>query len=157
MANLTSKVQIFSGDTTIIDTVQQYPFLTKASDENGNEYIYLTGVGSTILGSNVTYDENGLTALIVANAVGPVGVAMAIINTTSKFGWYQIFGSAEACVITTTSDNTAVGFETTAGYVGDGAASGDFIIGYVCRESSGSTTGVYTVQLSYPFASDKSA
>ena len=157
MANLTSRRQIFSADTTVIDTVQQYPFLSRAFDTDGNEYIYLTGVGSTIVGSWVTYDELGITTLLVANAVGPVAVAMAIINSTSKFGWYQIFGTAEACVITTTAADAKCGFETTAGYVGDGMASGDVLTGAITRESSASTTGVYTVQLSYPFATDASA
>ena len=157
MAVLTGINQVFTGDTTTIDTVQQYPFGTRARGVDGAEYIYLTGVGSTIVGSWVTYDELGITTLLVANAVGPVGVAMAILNSTSKYGWYQIFGTAEACVITSTAADAKCGFETTSGYVGDGMASGDVMVGAITRESSASTTGVYTVQLSYPFVNDASA
>ena len=157
MANLTSSYQIFPGDTTIIDTTATVPVLTRAKDENGNEYIYLAGCTSTIVGSWVTYDEAGATTLLVANAIGPVAVAMAITSTTAKYGWYQVFGKCEACLITGTADNAFLGFETTAGYAGDGQASGDCITGAVSRESSASTTGVYTCQICYPSVNDKSA
>ena len=98
MAELTGRTQIFTGNTTTVDTVQQYPFGTRAFDPDGNEYIYLTGIGSTILGSWVTYDELGITALLVADAIGLVAVAMAIIDSSSKFGWYAISGTAEAAI-----------------------------------------------------------
>src|SRR3990167_3345419 len=147
MANLTGRTQIFSGDTTVIDTVQKHAFLTRAMDENGNEYIYLTGVGSTILGSNVTYDEAFLTTLLVTNAVGPVAVAMAIIDSTSKYGWYCIYGECEAALAASCADNAKLGFETTSGYAGDGCAAGDAITGAVSRDATSGSAAVATVQL----------
>lgn len=157
MAILTGTTQIFSGDTTNVDTIKQQKLGTRACDVNGREYIYLAGCTSTIVGSWVTYDEDFATTLLVTNAVGPVAVAQAITSTTSKYGWYCIYGETEACVITATADNAFLGFETTSGYAGDGCAAGDCITGAVSRESSGSTTGIYTVQICYPSVNDKSA
>lgn len=84
MANLTGYSQTFDSDTTTVDTSAKTTILTRAFDSAGNEYIYLKGVASTIVGSVVTYDETATTALIVADAIGPVAVAMAIVDSTSE-------------------------------------------------------------------------
>ena len=139
-----------------VDSAAAFTLGTQTMDKSGNIYIYMLGVASTIVGSWVTYDEDYATTLLVGDAKGPVAVSMGV-NVASKYGWYQIFGKCEACVITTTSADTTIGFETTAGYVGDGKAAGDMIYGAMCRESSASTTGVYTCQICYPFVTDESA
>tara|TARA_R100000750_G_C2345987_1_gene96321 strand:+ start:3602 stop:4075 length:474 start_codon:yes stop_codon:yes gene_type:complete len=156
MAELTGRTQIFTGNTTTVDTVQQYPFGTRAFDPDGNEYIYLTGIGSTILGSWVTYDELGITALLVADAIGLVAVAMAIIDSSSKFGWYAISGTAEAAIAANCAADKAIGFETTSGYAGDGKAAGDTIYGAVSREATSGSADIVTVQISYPSVDDNS-
>ena len=136
-----------------VDTIAQYTLGSRTMDKSGNEYIYLTGVASTIVGSWVTFDELYITALLVSGAKGPLAVSMGI-NVASRYGWYQIYGSAEACVITTTAADSIVGFETTSGYVGDGKAAADTIYGAICRDSSAAGTGVYTVQLYYPMVAN---
>jgi len=138
-----------------VDTTANFAVGTQTMDKDGNVYVYMKGVASTIVGSWVTYDEDYVTTLLVANAIGPVAVSMGI-NIANTWGWYQIFGKAEACVITTCAADVCVGFETTAGYVGDGKAAGDMIYGAVSRESSGAGTGVYTCQITYPFVTDES-
>lgn len=153
MANLTGYSQTFDSDTSVVDTSAKTTVLTRAFDSAGNEYIYLKGVASTIVGSVVTYDEDGVTTLLVANAIGPVAVSMSITDSTSEWGWKQIWGEAEACVAANTADNAHLGFETTAGYVGDGKAAGDEISGMISREAV-TTAGVYTIQVTYPWASD---
>ena len=156
MASLTGRTHIFSGDTTVIDTTAKHKMLTRAFDVDGNEYIYLAGCASTIVGSVVTYDEDGATTLIVANAVGPVAVAMAITDSTSEYGWYCIFGQCEADIVANCADNAKLGRETTNGKVGDGFASGDAITGMVSRDAV-TTAAVATVQLCYPSVNDSSA
>jgi len=154
MAILTGRTQIFSGDTTNVDTVLAHKLGTRAYDVDEREYIYLTGASSTILGSWVTYDEAFLTTLLAANAVGPVAVAMAIINTTAKYGWYCIFGECEADIVANCADNAFLGYETSAGKAGDGCATGDAMMGAVSRELT-TTAAVVTVQLSYPSVNDR--
>lgn len=84
MANLTGYSQTFDSDTTTVDTSAKTTILTRAFDNAGNEYIYLKGVASTVVGSWVNYDETGTTTLLPADAKGPVAVAMAITDSTSK-------------------------------------------------------------------------
>ncbi len=156
MAQLSQRTGIFSGDTTDIDTTQQHDFGTRAFDLAGNEYVYMTGVGSTVLGNWVTFDELGITTLLVANAIGPVAVAMAIISSTSKFGWYCISGKVEAAITANTSVDTSIGFETTSGYAGDGKAAGDTIYGAFCRDAVGGANAIATAQIRYPFVDDNS-
>src|SRR6185436_7277303 len=79
-----------------VDTVARNVLGTRARgvDTTGNtaEYIYLQGVASTIAGSVVTFDNAGLTTLIVADASGPVAVATGI-TVASTYGWYMIQGT----------------------------------------------------------------
>ena len=154
MAELTGRNQIFTGNTASIDTTVQYPLGTRAWDTDGNEYIYLTGVASTIVGSWVTYDELGVTTLLVANAVGPVAVAMSI-NTT-YYGWYSISGTVEAALAANCAANASIGFETTSGYAGDGKAAGDTIYGAFSRDATAGSAAVATCQILYPFVDDNS-
>lgn len=156
MANLTGRTQIFSGKTGTIETTAAHKILTRAFDEDGNEYIYLKGVASTAIGSWVTFDEAGATTLLAANAIGPVAVATAANTSTSGYSWYCIYGQCEALLAANCADNAKLGRETTDGYAGDGAASGDVMAGAVSRDS---TTGAAlgTVQLCYPSVNDASA
>jgi hypothetical protein len=125
----------------------------RAYDKSGNEYVYLKGVGSTLAGSWVTFDEVGVTALLAANAIGPVAVATAAI-VANKFGWYQIFGTVSALVAANTADNARLGRETTDGYAGDGRAAGDEIIGAISRGSTAGAAALTTCQLFYPLVND---
>lgn len=84
MTNLTGYSQTFDSNTDAVDTSAKTTILTRAFDPAGNEYIYLKGVASTIVGSVATYDEDGTTTLIVANAIGPVAVSMSITDSTSE-------------------------------------------------------------------------
>lgn len=156
MALLSNRTGIFSGDTTAIDTSAKHKMLTRAFDVSGNEYIYLAGCASTIVGSWVTYDELGATTLLAADAVGPVAVAMAITDSTSEYGWYCIFGQCEADLVANVADNANLCRETTNGKAGDVGTAGDVITGAVCRDTV-TTAAVATVQLCYPSVNDKSA
>src|SRR5439155_19555681 len=81
-----------------VDTSARNIVGTGSFDENGNEYIYLQGIGSTVVGSAVTYGLAAtpfLTALTVTGARGPVAIALAAV-LASQFGWYQIWGLASA-------------------------------------------------------------
>jgi hypothetical protein len=119
----------------------------------GAEYIYLKGVASTIVGSVVTFDEAGVSTLIAANAKGPVAVATAITDSTSKWGWYGIQGTFATDVVASCNDNATIGRETTDGKVGDGRAAGDEIANAFSRNS---TTGaaVINCQFDHSFVND---
>lgn len=132
-----------------VDTVQQFRIGVRIKDYQGREWTYLKGVASTIAGTVVTYDESGVTTLLAANAVGPVGIAGAAV-LVNLFGWYGIFGGFTADVVANCADNAAVGRETTDGKIGDGFASGDQIFGAVSRGAT-TTAALAPVQVTYPY------
>lgn len=119
----------------------------KATDDSGKEYIYLKGIASTVTGSPVTFDENGITGLADGNgtddvAVGPVAIATAAV-TTNQYGWYGRVG-AFTVVSVTTADNARVFLTTTAGTLDDAEVDDYQIIGAVWR-SSGDGTGIIQI------------
>lgn len=89
------------------------------------EFIYLQGVASTVVGSWVTFNaDDGTTALLAANAIGPVAIAMSA-NVASQYGWYQIYGKAVGKALTGFADNGNVYATATAGSVDDAIVAGD--------------------------------
>lgn len=150
MANLIGP-WVTSGDTSIVDTAKEHELGTRAFDENGNEYIYLTGVASTAAGSWVSFDEVHITTLTVANALGRVAVAMAA-TVASTYGWYQIYGkSTTALSASPVTDNDALFLHATAGHACGTDVAGDFIVGAISRSANASSaSAVITVELNYP-------
>lgn len=142
----------------VTSTVQQHNLGTvvDAWDPTFGEgtFIYLKGIGSTVVGSLVTYDQNlAVTALAPATGgFGPVAVAMSI-NVASQFGWYQIRGSAAVKA----PNAMVVGAEVfmlaaTPGSVDDAAVAGEQILNAKVTATTGTpSTGLGTIQITYPF------
>ena len=110
-------------------TTQQHPLgtIARAVDPTygEGEFIYLAGVANTAIGSWVTYNlDDGSTALLAANAIGPVAVAMSA-NVASQYGWYQISGKAVGLALTGYADNGLVYATATAGSIDDAVVAGD--------------------------------
>lgn len=113
----------------VTDTVQNHKAgtIVRAEDPTygAGEFIYLKGVASTAVGSWVTYSlDDGTTALLAANAIDPVAVAMSA-NVANQWGWYQISGKAVAKALTGFLDNANVYATATAGSVDDAVVAGD--------------------------------
>lgn len=111
------------------DTTQNHPLglIVRAYDPTYHcaEFIYLKGVANTAVGSWVTYNmDDGTTALLAADAIGPVAVAMSA-NGASGYGWYQISGKAVGKALTGFLDNANVYATATAGSVDDAIVAGD--------------------------------
>jgi hypothetical protein len=143
------------GKSDDIHTTQSNPFGTKARGVDGSEWVYLKGVASTVAGSVVTFDEAGLTTLIVANAIGPVGVAGAALDAATKFGWYCVRSASGGISVATDAgvvDNAKVYIDGTAGRVDDTVVAGDQVMGMVFRGTD--TANFSLAQLDYPYVSD---
>ena len=103
--------------------------IVQARDDTygGGEFVYLLGVASTAVGSWVTYNlDDGSTALLAANAIGPVAIAMSA-NVANQYGWYQISGKAVGACLTQFADNAQVWATATAGSVDDASVAGDLV------------------------------
>lgn len=137
-----------------VDSSKKQRLGTRKRDVAGREFIYLKGVSSLVAKDAVTYDEAGVTALLTDDQIGPVAIAMATVDASTKYGWFGIFGTFTANGVASSSDNATVGKETTAGKLGDGRDAGDEILGCVARSAT-TDAGDLTVQINYPWVNDK--
>jgi hypothetical protein len=145
----------FIGAQAIADTstVQNHPVGTIVTADDttygAGEFIYLLGIGSTAVGSLVTYNgATGVTALaaVGANKPQPIAVAMSA-NVASQWGWYQISGIAvmkKTCTVSLAA-NAAVGV-LTAGLVA-ATGSGKEVQGALVAAVASATAGRTTVQV----------
>lgn len=140
-----------TGLVTDVHDTQQNQLGARVQDEQGNEYVYLLGVANTAANSVVTYNATTYqTALIAADAVGKVAVAMAA-TVAGKYGWYLIYGFGSA-----SSDTVAAAgglfIDGTAGRVDDQSVAGDFVNGMV--STAADTSNVLPVHLTYPYVTN---
>jgi hypothetical protein len=143
-----------------VSDVQNHPFgkIVKAKDPTygEGEFIYLTGVSSTAVGSWVTYNmDDGSTTLIVPNAIGPVAVAMSACDSTSEYGWYQIQGKAIASA-SDVADNAKVYIDTAAGKCDDAVVAGDKVHNAKWASAEDTATSLAEVEIARPFCTDES-
>ncbi len=153
--------RIFAGAQPIANTEttksHSLGTIVTASDPTylGGEFIYLQGVASTAVGSWVTYNmDDGTTALLAADAIGPVAVAMSA-NVASQYGWYQISGKAVGKALTGFLDNTNVYATATAGSVDDAVVAGDRVKGAKGASAVDTpSTGLAEFEIARPFMDD---
>lgn len=119
------------------------------------EFIYLKGVASTAIGSWVTYNaDDNTTALLAANAIGPVAVAMSA-TVADTFGWYQISGKAVGKALTGFVDNANVYATATAGSVDDAVVAGDRVkLAKGASAVDTPSTGLAEFEIQRPFMDD---
>ena len=122
------------------------------------EFIYLKGLDNTAVGSWVTYNQDdNSTTLLAANAIGPVGVAMAA-TVTGEYGWYQISGKAIGKALSGYADNALVYATSTAGSVDDTVVAGDRV-----KNAKGASavdtpsTGLAEFEIQRPWMDDATA
>lgn len=134
-----------------------YGTIVTATDPTygAGEFIFLKGVADTAVGSVVTYNADDFsTTLAVANAIGPVAVAMSAC-VADKAGWYQIQGKGVAKVLSGFADNANCYLTATAGSVDDTVVAGDYVFGMKGASAIGTpSAGLAEVELSRPFVKD---
>ena len=145
-------------DIAVNSATQLLPLgtMVEATDPvyGAGEFIYLKGVASTAIGSVVTYNaDDWSTALLAANAIGPVAVAMSAC-VANEFGWYQIFGKA-VVDSNTVADNANVYATATPGEVDDAVVAGDRVKGAKFASANGTpAAGFAECEIHYPFMDD---
>lgn len=166
MSNFVSQESyIVEQDIDETSTTQIHPLgkIVRAKDKattayGEGEFIYCVGVASTAVGSWVTISEDGFTtALLAANAIGRVGVAMSA-NVASQYGWYQISGKAVGKALASYADNGLVYATATAGSIDDAVVAGDRVkqaIGASAVDTP--STGLAEFEIDRPFMDDATA
>lgn len=129
-----------------------------ATAYGAGEFVYLKGVASTVLGSFVTYNaDDNSTALLAANAIGPVATAMSI-NVASSYGWYQISGKAVGKAKASYADNGLVFATSTAGSIDDAVVAGDRVkLAKGASAVDTPSTGLAEFEIQRPFMDDATA
>jgi hypothetical protein len=130
----------------------------KCSDETygPGEFIYLAGVASTAIGSWVTFNlDDGTTALLAANAIGPVAISMSANTAATSYGWYQIYGKAVGLCLASFADNGNCYATATAGSVDDAIVAGDLVKNAKGASAIGTPSGSFAeFEIQYPFMDD---
>lgn len=118
------------------------------------EFIYLKGVGSTVVGSLVMYDPYlGTTVLnTTTGGIGPVAVAMSA-NVLANYGWYQIAGTAAVLAPNAmTAGANVYALAATAASVDDAQVNGEQVLNAVVTASTGTpSTGLGLITINRPF------
>ena len=142
------------------ETTQKHPLGTivraydTATDSFG-EFIYLTGVASTVAGSIVSYNTSSFQTTLAAVGAGvplPLGVAMAA-NVGSQYGWYQIAGLAEVKKASATSVAAGIALGCNTGVVIAAATANAIqgaVVATVASATSGTAAGFVTVMVNRP-------
>ena len=155
MPQLTGRPEVFHIASSDEDTSQQIPLGTRASDVNGNEYVYLRGTASVVAGDwcQIFYADFTV-ARTGADVVGQLGIAGTAIGAT-EFGWFQIYGRSTIANIATGagqgvgSGPLALYLTSTAGRAGTADVAGDLIEGaFILGGIAAGNVG--TAWLTYP-------
>lgn len=137
-----------------IDTVKRLP-LGYTIDMGDSAFVYVQGVASGAANKFATYTAAGVTTLLAADAIGPVGIFCADLDATTKYGWLQVKalngrnGSTD-----TVAANTVPYIDGTAGRVDDAAVAGDKVYNAFIR--SADSSNVATIWLNYPYVTNES-
>lgn len=159
MAYLTTESFVVAQPIADTSTTQLLPLgtIVRAYDPTygAGEFIYLLGVASTAIGSWVTYNQDdNSTALLAANAIGPVAVSMSA-NVASQYGWYQISGKAIGLCLAAFADNANVYATATAGSVDDAVVAGDRVKLAKGASAIGTPSGSFAeFEIARPFMDD---
>jgi len=137
-----------------IDTVKRFE-LGHTLDVGDSAYVYVQGVTSGVANAWATYTSAGVTTLIVANAIGRVGVFMAALDATTKFGFLQVKSLNGRSVSTdTVAANTVPYIDGSAGRIDDAVVVGDKV--YNCQILSADITNVATASFCFPYVTNES-
>lgn len=113
----------------------------------GAEFIYLKGIGSTVVGSIVNYDDSYTTALNTTGLSTPRPLAIAMsANVASQYGWYQISGLAVVTKANTTSFAKGAALAAGSG-LAIAAASGLIVNGALVAVVASAKSNVTTVKV----------
>ena len=113
---------------------------TAASLYGNGEFIYLTGVTSTVAGSLVLITAANGTSLAATRNIGSVGVACSANAASTSYGWYQIKGAA--MMATGTCDINLPVYVGASGVGDTTAVAGDLIEGAISRTAADTATAI---------------
>lgn len=144
---------------TTVDDTQKHPIGMSAIayDPTYGEgvFVYMPGVANVVAGDVVAIDTDaGTTTRAVLATRGPLAVAMAAVDSTTEYGWFQVSGAAVVSCAAAVAAGTPAYLTATAGEVDDAATAGSLVDGMVFKTADGTPAAGFAVaQIAYPCAS----
>ncbi len=124
---------------------------TASTAQGMGEFIYLAGVASTAIRDWVTYNsDDWSTTRLIANAVGPVAIAMAT-TLANMYGWYQISGKAVGSCMTSYADDGIVYIGSVTGQVDDTSVAGDIVFNAKGASTTTDDSAIADFEIARPF------
>lgn len=118
-------------------------------------FVYMQGVASCAVRNWVTLEhDTGAVVRLAANAIGPVGIAMATL-TASYYGFFGITGKLLGTCLTQFADNGRVYITGTAGAVDDTSVAGDVVWNAKGASLTVVDSGYAEFELNRPFVADR--
>jgi hypothetical protein len=153
MPQLSGNAQIFHASTSDRDASQAFVLGSRATEPNGNEWVYLRGTTSIALGGWVLVGSGFVTSSAVADDQGILAIAGTAHVDASTFGWFQVYGHNSAALIgDAVATNSPLWLTLGQGAVTDTDVAADAISG--ARSLAASVGSACLVQISYPFVHD---
>jgi hypothetical protein len=146
----------------VTDTTKNHPLGTRVRAVDPTygegEFVYLKGLATTAIGMAVTYLQyTGVTALLAANAIGPVAWAMSA-NVANQYGWYQVHGTAVGLSAVSNADAGLVFATATGGTIDDAVVAGDRVkLAINASAVNTPATGKILIAIQYPYMDDATA
>ena len=141
-----------SYDVTNVDSEQRFSTSTVYNAKDGKSYVYLRGVTGNVAGAWLSLNDEGQSALLTTNSIGRVGVSMSAFDSSTEWGWVQVYGqntiSANSDAIST---NAQLYTDDSPGYITDTDASGEMVIGAWSRSAADASSTILEVELNHPF------
>ena len=122
--------------------------------EGNDEYVFLQGVASTVVGSAVVVEYDYTTTLLTRDeGQYPRKIAVAMgITVASKFGWYQVKGIGSVWAAASCAAERQLYTDTsTTGGVDGTSASEHAIHGLILTAACGASAAATACQMDYPW------
>jgi hypothetical protein len=165
---------LLQGATSIVDSSAYQKLGLRATDVDGNIYVYVDFQESMINGEFASFDTAFAASQLTSSARGWVGVVRANVSASDRFGWVQVYGVAtevwcssgsSAAGVPVVAATTDIGVITTEATTAGGVAVyGVALAGSpdTCASSDAgiagtSLAGHTTVYLNFPFISGATA
>lgn len=135
---------------TQVDDSATFTLGSRVINKSGNEYIYLSGVASTVAYDWVTFTgiSSGSVARLDTSSKGCVGIAQGAI-TNNKYGWFLVAGEGKGNIGVTCTAGSVLYSSGTAGQSGGSLVQDNLVAGAFAKTANAG--GSATVCIHYPF------
>jgi len=124
---------------------------------DGNEYVYLKGATSTVVDSVVVFQPGVWVGALAASGLkGSVAIARAVVDASTKYGWYLYIGSDTITAPSATASNVPLFIGGVSGQFDDTAVKGDQIFNMYIRNAATANSAYVQVNRAFVGASNES-